>query len=448
MKQRLMFGGIAVALLAVSASFAIAAGGDAQPAPKGVESDVVALPPPPKDEDVVAKVGDKTLTWGELKQRVAEEVAAYEKASGMAVPAQMREAFEQNVRMRQVQAFIESNLIANAAKATGVTIDEAARTKFAADLQAQTGQTVETLLAESPYGKERTQQLIDQSILAQKFFDDVVLKDVKVSDDDVKAELEKLAAEAKLAREAMDGYAKQLADGTATFEELAKANSVIKDPVSLPESELARNFPPAAATAIQAAQAGGTTPVLDLPGALAMFKVTARTPAEADPNGETQKAKLEGIRERIAKGEDFAALAKEFSDCPSGARAGGDLGQFGRGMMVKEFEDVAFSLPVGEVSPVFKTPFGWHIVKVTQRDDAAGTVQASHILLKTEDKPAMLTLAALVVPVPQADAEQIREGLQGQRRTDALRAWFTEQVKAQQVASPLFPEFAAPPPAK
>ena len=51
MKQRLMFGGIAVALLAVVASFAIAANADTQP--KGVESDVVALPPPPKDEDVV-----------------------------------------------------------------------------------------------------------------------------------------------------------------------------------------------------------------------------------------------------------------------------------------------------------------------------------------------------------------------------------------------------------
>ena len=170
MKQRLMFGGIAVALLAVVASFAIAANADTQP--KGVESDVVALPPPPKDEDVVAKVGDKTLTWGELKQRVAEETAGYEKASGMAVPEEMREAFEQNVRMNQVQYFIESNLIANAAAAAGVKVDDAAREAFKKELQAETGRTLEQLLAEAPYGKERAQQMIEQSMLAKKLFDE------------------------------------------------------------------------------------------------------------------------------------------------------------------------------------------------------------------------------------------------------------------------------------
>ena len=113
-------------------------------------------------------------------------------------------------------------------------------------------------------------------------------------------------------------------------------------------------------------------------------------------------------------------------------------------MMVKEFGDVAFSLPVGEVSPVFKTHFGWHIVKVTKRDDAAGKVQASHILLKTEDKSATVSVLALVVPVPQASAEQIREGLLAQRKQEVLRTWLTDQLKAQQVQSPLFPEFAAP----
>lgn len=443
MKQRLMFGGIAVALLAVVASFAIAANADTQP--KGVESDVVALPPPPKDEDVVAKVGDKTLTWGELKQLVAEESAAYEKGSGMAIPPEMREAFEQNIRMRQVQYFIESTLVANAAAAAGVTVDDAAREAFKKELKEQSGQSYEQLLAESPYSKERTQQLIDQSILAKKLFDEVVLKGVVVSEEVVKAEEEKVAAEAKLAKEAMAGYAKQVADGTATFEDLVKANSVVKDPMAeVPETALGQVFPPAAVAAIQAAQAGATTPVLDLPGAQAMFKVTARAAASADSEAEAKKAKLEGIRERIVKGEDFAALAKEFSDCPSGARAGGDLGEFGRGMMVKEFEDVAFSLPVGEVSPVFKTPFGWHIVKVTKRDDAAGKVQASHILLKTEDKPATVSVLALVVPVPQATAEQIREGLLVQRKQEVLRTWLTDQLKVQQVQSPLFPEFAAP----
>ncbi len=69
--------------------------------------------------------------------------------------------------------------------------------------------------------------------------------------------------------------------------------------------------------------------------------------------------------ERIREGEDFAKVAKELSECPSRKR-GGDLGYFGRGVMVKPFEQAAFSLQVGEITkePV-KTGFGYHIIKRT-----------------------------------------------------------------------------------
>lgn len=63
-------------------------------------------------------------------------------------------------------------------------------------------------------------------------------------------------------------------------------------------------------------------------------------------------------------GANFAAKAKEVSQCPSGQN-GGDLGQFGRGAMVKEFDAVAFDLPVGEMSGMVKTKFGYHILKRT-----------------------------------------------------------------------------------
>lgn len=72
------------------------------------------------------------------------------------------------------------------------------------------------------------------------------------------------------------------------------------------------------------------------------------------------------LREKILAGEDFAAVAKQSSKCPSGAN-GGDLGYFGKGMMVPEFEKAAFSLPVGEVSQPVKTQFGWHLIKVTDK---------------------------------------------------------------------------------
>jgi len=70
------------------------------------------------------------------------------------------------------------------------------------------------------------------------------------------------------------------------------------------------------------------------------------------------------VKEELKAGGDFATLAKKYSTCPSGKR-GGDLGVFGRGQMVKEFEEVAFALEVGQMSEPVKTQFGYHIIKRT-----------------------------------------------------------------------------------
>jgi peptidyl-prolyl cis-trans isomerase C len=72
------------------------------------------------------------------------------------------------------------------------------------------------------------------------------------------------------------------------------------------------------------------------------------------------------IMKRINDGEDFAAVAKRFSSCPS-RKDGGDLGWFGKGQMVPEFEKVAFENDAGKVVGPVKTQFGYHIIKVTGR---------------------------------------------------------------------------------
>lgn len=68
------------------------------------------------------------------------------------------------------------------------------------------------------------------------------------------------------------------------------------------------------------------------------------------------------VRKKWEEGESFESLAQKFSRCPS-ASQGGDLGEFGRGRMVLPFEEAAFGLEVGEVSPPVRTQFGHHLIQ-------------------------------------------------------------------------------------
>ena len=76
--------------------------------------------------------------------------------------------------------------------------------------------------------------------------------------------------------------------------------------------------------------------------------------------------KCEALKTQIEGGADFGDVAKQHSSCPS-SRNGGDLGEFGPGMMVPEFDEVVFSAEVGTVQGPVKTQFGYHLLEVTSR---------------------------------------------------------------------------------
>ncbi len=124
------------------------------------------------------------------------------------------------------------------------------------------------------------------------------------------------------------------------------------------------------------------------------------------PVGDKNKARerAEGLLKKIRGGEDFTKLASEFSDDPGSKARGGDLGFFGKGKMVKPFDEVAFKLKPGEVSEVIETPFGYHLIKVEE---------------KREEK----------VPPFESIKDKVKEKATEEIRTEKIREFLKQVIK-------------------
>lgn len=140
------------------------------------------------------------------------------------------------------------------------------------------------------------------------------------------------------------------------------------------------------------------------------------------------------ILDKLAKGADFAQIAKESSKDPGTKDEGGLLGYFSRGQMVPQFEEAAFKLQKGEVSQPVQTQFGWHLIKVEDRrakapptfEEVKGRILNAMIHRKAQDLANRLRSQAKVEYV---DAEIKKQVEEHDRKTDAQRRLIEEQIK-------------------
>lgn len=189
--------------------------------------------------------------------------------------------------------------------------------------------------------------------------------------DGVKATEAEIAAEVKGVRDGFpseDAYRKFLADAELTDADIEKeAEYRLTVQEYMKKISAGQSVTEKEAKAFYDANADGFREAEKVRPQIIVVK---SQPTDAEPLKADAKRRIEEARKRAVAGEDFAALAREYSQIPN-ARSGGDLGFFGRNEnIMPKIEDMAFSTPVGQVSPVFETPTGLNFLKVLEKQPA------------------------------------------------------------------------------
>lgn len=265
------------------------------------------------------------------------------------------------------------------------------------------------------------EMVVRSFVLKNLLLDEASKQDIKISAEEQDAETEKLTEALKAQKTTPDEYFKNSPFGEEFARKEFTENIIINKLVK--QNVLDK---------IEVTQA-------EIDVLVAQINTKNAEIEEANQNLEAShkaaKEKITDLKKQLDAGADFAALAKENSDCPSGAK-GGDLGEFTRGQMVKPFEDAAFSQKLNKVGEIVESPFGYHLIKVSARtaateaiDDQPAkpeSVSAAHILIKTEQAKQ---------PQPILSEEEMTASLKDQKSREAVGAYLEKLKDGAQIES-------------
>ena len=291
-----------------------------------------ALPAPGNPNDVVVAVGDAKLTRGELDADVAKFIEA-RKAQ---IPPEQLEAAKNYLTQQLKEQFVTKTLLLKEAAKKGLTITDAEVAARGDEMiKANKGRpgapsTLDEMLAGHPLGAERARAEFRDSVLINKLVDQEIVSKITVDQEKLK---------------------KQYNEIVSNITERAKA----------PQSEQVR----ASHILIKTDDKKDSD--------AAKKEIDALHAQVKDLTGDALKTK-------------FGELAKEKSDCPSKEK-GGDLGAFGHGQMVPEFDKAAFEQEIGKIYAPVKTSFGWHLILVTEKIPAKTPTAAEVEKTVAERKP-------------------------------------------------------------
>lgn len=205
---------------------------------------------------------------------------------------------------------------------------------------------------------------IEHCIATRLMLEEADKQGIKASDEHIKEQLEKIAQ----ANGGMDEFEKRVKASGASLE-MVKAQIDFNYKLMTVEKNAVEKVPEATEEAARAYYEAHKNQFNEEEQVNAQhILITPKSKSEEDKKAALEE--IQAIRQRIIEGADFIKEAELHSACPSGKQNGGSLGWFGRGMMVKEFEDAAFSMKPGDLSDVIETQFGYHIISVYDREDA------------------------------------------------------------------------------